>query len=65
MSILDSGVTPSLTLLIGFGILAGFFRKLLTKTVIILVVEIAFFVLFPIALLKFVEFITSIRHALG
>ena len=61
----NSGFPPLLILLVGFGVLAGFFRKIFGSVIAILVIEIAFFAIFPIALLKFVQLVTSIRSALG
>lgn len=65
MSILDSSLAPGIFLLAGFAVLAGFFRKTLLRTAIILLIEIIFFALFPVALVSFVHLIVTIRQSLG
>lgn len=64
MSILDSSIAPYLTLLTIFAVLLGFFRKILVKVVIILLIEVAFFALFPSLLQSFVNLVISARHSL-
>lgn len=59
MSILDSSIAPMLFLLTGFAVLAGFFRKVLLRVVIILAVEIIFLALFPKLLVAFVGLIAK------
>jgi hypothetical protein len=63
MSILDSTLAPFIFLLAGFAVLAGFFRKILLKVIIMLAVEIILLALFPQLLLKFVQLITTIRQS--
>ena len=65
MGILESSFAPIFIVLAIFGILAGFFRHLLSKVIIVLAVEIALFVFFPSLLIKFAELISVIRHSLG
>lgn len=64
MSILDSQIAPYLTILTIFAILLGFFRKMLVKVVIVLLVQVALFALFPSLLQTFVNLILSARHSL-
>ncbi|HSI21289.1 MAG TPA: hypothetical protein VLA04_06425 [Verrucomicrobiae bacterium] len=59
MSILDSSIAPYIFLVAGFSFLAGFFRKILVKVVIILAVEIIFLALFPKLLVHFVNLVSQ------
>jgi hypothetical protein len=61
MSILESSIAPYLTLLVTFAVLAGFFRKMLVKVVIIIAAEVVLLALFPALLLKFIELIQAVR----
>ena len=63
MAILDSTLAPYVFLLAGFGVLAGFFRKVLIRFVIFLALEILFFLLFPATLLAFVNLINRLYHS--
>lgn len=56
---------PFVVILAIFGILAGFFRSLLVKVVVVLAAEIVLFVMFPNLLVKFAQLIGAIRAALG
>lgn len=64
MSIFDSSIAPFIFLVAGLGVLAGFFRKLFFKVLIILAIEIVFLALFPKLLLKFVELISKLSSAI-
>ena len=59
-----SPVTALIVLLIVIGLMAKFFRTILVKLIIALVVEILLFALFPSILIFFVHLITRIRTVL-
>ncbi len=61
MSILESGIAPYLTILVIFAVLAGFARKTLIKSIIILLVFTVLMALFPVLLVKYTELIRAIR----
>lgn len=63
MSILESQIAPYLTILVIFAVLIGFFRKSLVKIVIVLVVQIILFALFPVLLSQFANLIFAVRNA--
>jgi len=63
MSIFDSNIAPYLFVIAIFGVLAGFARKILLKVIIILVVEVALFALFPHLLLGFTTLVSNVHHA--
>jgi hypothetical protein len=63
MSILESSIAPYLTILVGFAVLAGFFRKTLVKVLIFLAIQVVLLALFPVLLVKFVELIQAVRGA--
>jgi hypothetical protein len=60
MSLFDSNLAPGLIVLVGFAFLAGFFRKIFVKVVIILAVEVIFLALFPKLLLQFVNLVSKV-----
>jgi len=62
---LSSPTTSIIVVLAVFGVLAGFFRHLLGKVLVLLLVQIALFVLFPQLLIYFVKLITTIRGSLA
>ncbi len=61
MSLLDSSITPYLTILVIFAVLAGFARKTLVKVIIFLLIFTILMALFPALLVKYTELIRSIR----
>lgn len=64
MSILESTIAPYLIILAIFAVLVGFFRKILVKVVIILLVQAVLFALFPALLKSFVNLVQTVRNAL-
>jgi hypothetical protein len=60
MSIFDSSLAPYIFVLAGFGVLAGFFRKLLIKVVVTLAITVIFLALFPKLLVHFVALVTQV-----
>jgi hypothetical protein len=57
-----SGISlPLLIVLAVLGVLAGFFRKILVVTLIVLLAQIILFALFPNLLVAFVKLVTSIH----
>ncbi|MCC2631798.1 MAG: hypothetical protein K0S20_497 [Patescibacteria group bacterium] len=62
---MDGSFLPIFIVLAIFGILAGFFRKLFGKVVVVLAIQIALFVFFPELLIKFAQLIAVIRDAVN
>lgn len=63
MSIFDSTLAPYIFVIAIMGVLLGFFRKLFLKVVIILVVLILLFALFPRLLLAFTNLVATVHSA--
>lgn len=55
---------PVVLVLAIFGVLLGFFRHLLVKVLLILLVEVALFILFPTLLIYLVDLVSAVRHSL-
>ncbi|MBU6389328.1 hypothetical protein KGQ71_02310 [Patescibacteria group bacterium] len=65
MSLLDSHIAPYLIILSAFVILTGFFRRLLVKVIIVLILELILFTFYPWLLVEIGNLIGTIRGALG
>lgn len=65
MGLLDSSFAPLFIILAIFGVLAGFFRHLLAKVLVVLAVEVILFVLFPNLLVLLAELVAFVRRSLG
>jgi len=64
MSLLPASLPPITVILIIIGVVLGFFRHLIQKILVVLLVEIIFFLLFPNALVYFAHIIGVIRGVL-
>jgi hypothetical protein len=62
---LDINNMPYLVVLIIFGILLGFFRRLFVKVLVTLIVEVALFILFPGLLDALVRLVDYVRRSLS
>ena len=64
MSILDSTIAPYLVILAIFAVLLGFFRKMLVKVIVVILVQLVLFALFPALLKSFVNLIQTVHGIL-
>lgn len=65
MDLFHSPYAPFIIIALIFGVLAGFFKHLLVKVIVILLIEVALFILFPDLLVKLAELVSVVRRALG
>lgn len=63
MNALSGNLGAILTILAILGVIIGFFRHLISKLVILLLIEVALFILFPNLLVQLAILINAIRHS--